>query len=230
VLTVNKIATSLLAISLCVALGAQTAQSQAQPTRITNTRDLVKYVGTYPCSNGLLHQQVLLSSLRKTLDGDYQAYREHMRLSGCGAIEKRDGFLLMDVSQLHVGGFTSLIFIRLSDGAIFLFWLKSTVANKNWSFYGQRPIPATVSQTVESELNKEWGHVARFSVHGENIEIQLNDSRYAANVICLRYPPGPSPDKRDSQKLLPSDEKLICQVFIRYLSHTQVEFFQPSRL
>lgn len=100
-----------------------------------------------------------------------------MGLSGCGAIEKRDGFLLMDVSQLHVGGFTSLIFIRLSDGAIFLFWLKSTVADKQRSFYGQRPIPGIVSQTVGSELNKEWGHVARFSVHGENIEIQLNDLR-----------------------------------------------------
>jgi hypothetical protein len=100
-----------------------------------------------------------------------------MGLSGCGAIEKRDRFLLMDVSQLHVGGYTSLIFVRLTDGAIFLFWLKSTVADKQWSFYGERPIPATVSQTVESELNKEWGHVARFSVHGENVEIRLNDSR-----------------------------------------------------
>jgi hypothetical protein len=120
---------------------------------------------------------VFLSSLKKILEGNYQAYREHMGLSGCGAIEKREGFLLMDVSQLHVGGYTSLIFIRPSDGAVFLFWLKSTVAEKQWSFYGRRPIPATINQIVESELNKEWGHVARFSVHDENVEIQLNDSR-----------------------------------------------------
>ena len=100
-----------------------------------------------------------------------------MGFSGCGAIEKRDGFLLMDVSQLHVGGYTSLIFIRLSDGAVFLFWLKSTVADKQWSFYGKRPIPATVSQIVESELNEQWGHVARFIIHGENVEIRLNDSK-----------------------------------------------------
>lgn len=59
---------------------------------------------------------------------------------------------------------------------LFLFWLKSTVAEKQWSFYGQRPIPTSVSQTVESELNQQWGHVARFSVHGDAVEIQLNGS------------------------------------------------------
>lgn len=176
-LVVNKIAAPLLAVFLCNTLGAQTPQPQVHPTRLASTRDLAKFVGTYPCSNGLLQDRVLLSSLRKVLDSDYQAYREHMGLSGCGAIEKRDGFLLMDVSQLHVGGYTSLIFIRLHDGALFLFWLKSTVAEKHWSFYGQRPIPTTVCQIVESELNKEWGHVAQFSFDGENLEIRLNDSR-----------------------------------------------------
>ncbi len=171
-----KIAASLLAISLCITLGAQTTHPQARPPRLTSTRDLAKYVGTYPCRNGLLQHPVLLSSLRKALGGDYQAYREHIGLSGCGAIEKTDGFLLMDVSQLHVGGYTSLIFIRLTDGAVFLFWLKSTVADEQWNFYGERPIPTTVSRTVESELNKEWGHVARFSVHGEEVEIRRIDS------------------------------------------------------
>src|ERR1700675_1653924 len=29
---------------------------------------------------------------------------------------------------------------------------------------------------------------------------------------------------------LPNDEKPTCQVFVHYLSHTQVESFQPSRL
>ena len=174
-LFVSRVAASLLAIFLCNTLGAQTPQPQVHPTRLSSTRDLAKFVGTYPCSNGLLQDRVLLSSLRKVLAGDYQAYREHMGLSGCGAIEKRDGFLLMDVSQQHVGGYSSLIFIRLTDGAVFLFWLKSTVAEKRWSFYGQRPIPSTVSQIVESELNEEWGHVAQFSVDGENLEIQLKN-------------------------------------------------------
>ncbi|GEM_PF-2468733 len=173
----SKTAALLLTVSLCSTLGGQTNQPQKDPTRLTNTRVLAKYVGTFPCRNGLLRQLLQLPSVRKTLDGDYQAYQGHVKLSGCGAIGRRDGFLLMDVSQLHVGGYSSLMFIRLSDGAVFLFWLKSSVVDKQWSFYGQRPIPAVVSQDVESELNQKWGHVARFSVHGDNVEIQLNDSK-----------------------------------------------------
>jgi hypothetical protein len=147
--------------------------SRTPSLEITSTRDLAKYVGTYPCTNGLLKQPVLLSSLKQILRGDYEAYREQMKFSGCGAIERRDGFLLMDVSQMHVGGYTSLIFVRLRDGALFLFWLKSTVAQKEYSFYGQKPIPAPVSKIVESELNATWGHVAQFHVHGENVRIEL---------------------------------------------------------
>jgi hypothetical protein len=173
-LVVNSVAAFLLGIAVC---SAQTARPQSHPIRLTSTRDVAKYVGTYPCSNGLLRQRVLLSALRNVLDGDYRAYREHMGFSGCVAIQKRDGFLLMDVSHLHVGGYTSLIFIRPTDGAVFLFWLKSTVAEGKWSFYGQRPIPAAVSQIVESQLNESWGHVATFSVRGDHVDIHLNDSR-----------------------------------------------------
>ncbi len=165
------------AILFMVLLTLETAASESRPLQITYTRDLGKYAGTYPCSNGLLKQRALLSSLKNILDGDYAAFRAHMRVSGCGAIEKRDGFLLMDVSQLHVGGYTSLIFVRLSDGAVFLFWLKKTVAEKDYSFYGQRPIPAAVSQIVESELNTTWGHVAKFQVRGEKVEMRLMDAR-----------------------------------------------------
>jgi hypothetical protein len=100
-----------------------------------------------------------------------------MRLSGCGAIEKRNGSLLLDVSQEHTGGYTSLIFVRLTDGAVFLFWLKSTVAERQWSFYGHRPIPTPVSHMVGSELNNMWGHVAQFTVDGDTVEIRLNDAR-----------------------------------------------------
>ncbi len=99
-----------------------------------------------------------------------------MKFSGCGAIEKQGDFLLMDVSQLHVGGYTSLIFIRLSDGAVFLFWLKTTVAQKDCSFYGERPLPEAISEIVESELNTAWGHVAQFHVSGEKVDIQLVNS------------------------------------------------------
>lgn len=164
-----------LALLILTCAGAQQPNPHPPVTRLANTRDLAKYVGTYPCSNGLLKDPVLLSSLRKLLGRDYHAYREHMSFSGCGAIAKRDGFLLLDVSQLHVGGYTSLIFVRLSDGAPYLFWLKSTVAEKDWSFYGKRPIPDAVSQNVESELNTAWGHVAHFKVTGDTLEIVLNN-------------------------------------------------------
>lgn len=173
----NAIAALLLVIVLYTQVDAQTAKPQFRPTRLTSTRDLTKYVGTYPCSNGLLRQQVLLSALRSILGDDYPAYRAHMKLSGCGAIEKRDKFLLLDVSQLHVGGYTSMIFVRVADGAVFLFWLKSTVAEKQWGFYGPQPIPTSVSQIVGSELNEQWGHVAQFSVHGDAVQIRLHDLR-----------------------------------------------------
>ena len=166
---------SLLIVIVLGGLLITDAASQSHPLRINSTRDLAKYVGTYPCNNGLLQQRVLLSSLRNILNDDYQAYQEHMKFSGCGAIEQKSGFLLMDVSQLHVGGYTSMIFVRSRDGAVFLFWLKKTVAEKEYSFYGQRPIPTAVSRIVESELNTTWGHVAHFHVRGENVEIELID-------------------------------------------------------
>ncbi|HST12582.1 MAG TPA: hypothetical protein VLL05_19560, partial [Terriglobales bacterium] len=88
----------LLLVATSIALPTLPPKS-ATPS-IKTTRDLVKYVGTYPCSNGLLQQPVLLSALKSVLGSDYELYREHMRLSGCGAIARRDGFLLLDISQL----------------------------------------------------------------------------------------------------------------------------------
>ena len=173
----NTLAVLLLGLAARTTVAAQTTRPHPNPIRLTSTRDLVKYVGTYPCTNGLLRDKVLLSSLKNILDRDYSAYREHMALSGCGAIEKRDGLLLMDVSQLHVGGYTSFILVRVEDGAVFLFWLRSTVTDRQWSFYGQRPIPTAISQVVQSELNTTWGHVAHFSVHGDQVDIRLNDSK-----------------------------------------------------
>jgi hypothetical protein len=164
----------LLSATATVSVAAQQKPHTRITPKLTTLRDLSRYVGTYPCSNGLLKQPVLLQSLRKILGQDYQAYREHMRFSGCGAIERRNGFLLLDVSQLHVGGYESLMFVSESDGALFLFWLKSTVKQKDYAFYGARPIPVEVSRAVESELNTGWGHVAKFTAHGDQLEIVMN--------------------------------------------------------
>jgi hypothetical protein len=149
-------------------------QTKSSPApRLTSTRDIGKYVGTYPCSNGILKDTVLLHALQNILGNDFGAYEQHMRASGCGAIERRDGFVMMDVSQLHVGGYSSLIFIRLSDGEPFLFWLKSTVAEKRWQIYGQRPIPESVTRNIEIEMNQVWGHVAKFKMHDETLDIEM---------------------------------------------------------
>jgi hypothetical protein len=159
-------------LTLVPSAGGVQAKNPPLP-RLTSTRDLEKYVGTYPCSNGILKDPVLLNALKSILGRDYRAYREHMQFSGCGAIERRDDFLLMDVSQLHVGGYSSLIFVRINDGKLFLFWLKSTVSEKQWQFYGQKPLPETVKRNVEIEMNSEWGHVAQFKMRGEILDIEL---------------------------------------------------------
>ena len=180
-LIVNAVSCLLLILAGSLTTDAQPTESHIGATHLRSTREFAEYVGRYPCSNGLLEQRVLLSSLHKILGKDYLSYREHMRISGCGPIEESEGYLLLDVSQEHVGGYTSLMFIRMSDGAVFLFWLKSTVADKRWSFYGQRPIPSPVSHLVESQLNTVWGHVARFKVSGDTVEIQLKDSGGQSN-------------------------------------------------
>ena len=77
----------------------------------------------------------------------------------------------MDVSQQHVGGYTSLIFVRLTDGQLFLFWLKERVVEKKYEFYGPRPIPTEVGEIVQSEMNSQWDHVASFEVQGDSLKI-----------------------------------------------------------
>jgi len=141
--------------------------------KLTSMVDLVDYVGTYPCSTGLLKESVLLRALERALGGDYGAYREHMQASGCGAIERKEGLLLMDVSQSGVGGYSSLIFVRLGDGAMYVFWLRGIVSDRKWKIYGSPPIPVAVVKTVVDQMNTKWGHVASFRARGEQVEINM---------------------------------------------------------
>jgi hypothetical protein len=90
---------------------------------------------------------------KETLRSDYQAYRQHIAFSGCGPLELRDGYIFADVSQLHVGGYTSFIFIHSNDATTYVFWLKGTVRDKEWELYGPKPVPDAVLHTVEAELN-----------------------------------------------------------------------------
>ena len=143
---------------------------------LKSTRDLEKYVGTFPCGNGLLEETALLTSLKQVLGSDYTAYREFMGVSSCEAIEKKGDFLLMDVSEPHVGpGYSSLILVRLSDGQVFLLWInKAREADKQWQFYGPRPVPDEVGQIVENSLNEGLGgfvYDVKVTVHGEDFDV-----------------------------------------------------------
>ena len=118
----------------------------------------------------------MLSSLKVALENDYEAYREHIALSGCGAIEQRGEYLLIDVSQLHVGGYSSIMLIRPSDKQLYLFWLRSGVGEKDYKLYGNLPAPQKVKEIVADQMNEVWGHVASFSWAEDVLEINLKAS------------------------------------------------------
>jgi hypothetical protein len=124
---------------------------------------LSSHVGEYPCQTGLLGASVLQTALLSVLSADYGAFLEHMQFSGCGAVAWRGPLLLMDVSQEHVGGYTSLIMVNPKTSKVWLFWLPGTVSDKHWKLYGPQPVPDEVSKLVVDELNSVWGHVASFS-------------------------------------------------------------------
>jgi hypothetical protein len=124
---------------------------------------LAGHVGEYPCSTGLFGAPAVQTALRSILADDYGAYLEHVELSGCGAIAWRGSSLLMDISQLHVGGYSSLIVVNPKTSKVWLFWLPGTVGERKWKMYGPQPVPAEVSKAVVDDLNSGWGHVASFS-------------------------------------------------------------------
>jgi hypothetical protein len=144
-------------------VGAGSRQRSRQATQLTTVGDLSKHIGEYPCRSGLLDDAVLQRALREVLADDYGAFLEHMRISGCGAVAWRGSSLLLDISELHVGGYTSFIMVNPQSAGIWVFWLPGTVKEQNWKLYGQRPIPTEISKVIVDELNSIWGHVASFS-------------------------------------------------------------------
>jgi hypothetical protein len=133
-----------------------------------------KFLGAFPCENGLINSPALRSVLKRALDTDYREYENFSSLAGCGRLERRDQYVFADISQLHVGGYTSYIFVRPRDGTTYVFLLNSTVSEKHWTLYGPKPVPDIVLQTVGAELNGAWGHVANFQFVGQNLQIHLN--------------------------------------------------------
>ena len=147
--------------------------AQQKPARasLPSLKDLTRYVGEYPCENGILDAPVLQAALRKALTSEYDEYRKHLRLSGCGAIEKRDPYWLMDVSQLHVGGYSSIILVRQSDNQLFLLWLKTMVRDETLKVYSDGPIESSAIKEFSRAMNVAWGHVACFAPEGDTLKV-----------------------------------------------------------
>lgn len=87
---------------------------------------------------------------------------------------ERDGTLIViDESKMGVAGHTSFIFVRQPDEAVYVFWLKSLLTEKNYQIYGPRPVPGEVMASIVQRLNEGWGRAAQFSARGEKLEIVI---------------------------------------------------------
>jgi hypothetical protein len=95
----------------------------------------------------------------------------------------------MDVSQLHVGGYTSIMLIRESDGALSLLWLKTTVADGNLNIYSERLIEQSALQEFGRAMNVAWGHVACFLPEGHALRIDTSRRANQDTGECLSGPP-----------------------------------------
>lgn len=144
-----------------------------QPNKQQNDwQDLKKYIGKYSKGTDFFKNPIVKNELKRILVSDYKLYQEHIAFSGCGEISYKYGLIYGDVSQLHVGGYSSLFFINIKDKKMYLFWLKETVRAKKYKIYGDKPIPSNVLNIIEEEMNIGWGHVATFKVKGDSIVIE----------------------------------------------------------
>ena len=132
---------------------------------------LDRYVGAYPCAgqDQFFRDPRVISALRKALGVDYMAYEEHRSFSGCGKIERFGEYLFVDISELHVGGYTSFVFVPANNGSAYVFWLKQQVGGP-YQIYGNRPVPPIIMTRIEQEMNTQWGHVATFKATGDKLE------------------------------------------------------------
>jgi hypothetical protein len=144
--------------------------------RIGKLSEITSQIGKYPHPKSEFFKSTsLLTELRRILDSDYKAYREHLSFSGAGMLEKEADYVCGDVSQLHVGGYGSLLFVNAKTEKMYLFWLKGAVLDKKYQIYGDRPIPAAVLESIEKHMNETCGHIATFKFMGELLVIRKTE-------------------------------------------------------
>ena len=147
------------------------ASSLHPDTSTSEWSDLKMYVGTYSKQTDFFENPIIKTELKRILDKDWKDYQEHIVLSACGETKFKYGLIYGDVSQMHVGGFSSLFFVDVKSEKIYLFWLDGAVGDKDYKIYGDRPIPSRVLHLIEEEMNTGWGHVATFVIKGDRIDI-----------------------------------------------------------
>ncbi len=148
-----------------------TAQVKRAP--VQSLAALPRYVGTYPCANGVIIAPVVQEALKRALGADFTAYQKHIGLASCGPVEREGQFIVMDESRMGVAGHTSYIFVRLPDEAVYVFWLKSLLTERNYQVYGPRPVPKEVMDSIVRRMNEGWGRAAQFTARGDKLDIVI---------------------------------------------------------
>ena len=159
-------------VLLSAALAAQVKRPAVQ-----SLAALPRYVGTYPCTNGVIVSPVMQEALKRTLGADFAAYQKHIGLASCGPVESEGQFIVIDESQMGVGGYTSYIYVRLPDQTVYVFWLKSLVSEKRYQIYGPRPLPPEVMSSIVRRMNEGWGRAAKITARGELLDIAVGKPR-----------------------------------------------------
>ncbi len=138
-----------------------------------NASILDMYVGTFPCAgkDRLFREPAVLQALKTALGNDWKAFEQHRAVSGCSAVDRYNNYLFVDVAQLHVGGYDSMILFNPENKQAYVFWLKGRVLDGDAVTYGQRPIPLDVLEKFQRELSIAWGHAASFLVQNGELVI-----------------------------------------------------------
>ncbi len=170
-------------------LGTLAAQARSQAPSaadsLNDLHDLSRYVGTFPCVNGLLRSPTLRRAVAALLGPvDAANYGEYLENPNCGKIERKDGYLVLDLFFAHSGGFSSLILVRERDAVMFVFWLRGEVGYQQDHVYGPRPVPPAVLHIAERNMNEGWGHVACFTPQADSLAIDLYRRGDPETGIC----------------------------------------------
>ncbi|QYY37099.1 hypothetical protein [Ruficoccus sp. ZRK36] len=157
-------------LSNVAAFGSDDTEYAQRVERISDIRSQVgKFCVPQRCY--FFHSTCIRAELKRILGDDFEEYLRHLAHSGSSMLTLEGDTVSVDVSQLHVGGFTSLLYFDLQKETIVLFWMRAGVLEQDHAVYGDKPVRADILDSMVSSLNSTWGHVAEFSRDGQEISI-----------------------------------------------------------